>query len=123
MDIDEDDNSQRPLEDPAALERELDDKYESNPSRAITYLTSPADTPIDLTIVLRRSHSMLSFKTSSIPSTRTRRSLQARLPTARGWVLMAHGALIHMRSVGLSLSVSSLNGEVRLGTTYSLPFA
>jgi hypothetical protein len=67
MDDDDDGDSQRPPVDPAALERELDEKYKANLSCAITYLTSHADTPIGPTIILKHSPFMFSFKTSSIP--------------------------------------------------------
>jgi hypothetical protein len=38
MDVDDEEMSQRQPEDPAALERELDEKYKANLSRAITLL-------------------------------------------------------------------------------------
>jgi hypothetical protein len=66
MDIDDEDDSQRPPFDPAALERELNEKYKANLFHAITYLTSHSGIQIDPTIILKHSHSMFSSKTSSI---------------------------------------------------------
>jgi hypothetical protein len=66
MDVDDEEESQRPPVDPAALNRELDEKYNANLSRVIAYLTSHADIPTDLIIILKRSHFVFSFKTCSI---------------------------------------------------------
>ena len=65
MEVDDDDNSQRPPLDLTALERELDEKYKASLLCARTYLTSHTDTPIDPTIILRHFHSMFSSRTCS----------------------------------------------------------
>ena len=65
MDIDDEDDSQRPPFDLAALERELDEKYKANLFHAITYLTSHSGIQIDPTTILKHFHSMSSSKTSS----------------------------------------------------------
>jgi hypothetical protein len=68
MDIDDEDDvdSQRPPFDPAALERELNQKYKKqNLFHAITLLTSHLGIQIDPTTILKHFHSMSSSKTSS----------------------------------------------------------
>ena len=68
MDIDDEDDgdSQRPPFDPAALERELNEKYKAYLFHTVTYLTSHSGIQIGPTIILKHFHSMFSSKTSSI---------------------------------------------------------
>jgi len=122
MDVD-DESSQRPPLDLTALEQELDEKYKASLSDARTYLTNHADIPIDLTIILRRSHFMFSSKTSSTLLTKTKRNPPVHLPIARSWVLIADTlVLTHTKFVALLLSVSSRDGAGMWGTTSTLPF-
>jgi hypothetical protein len=69
MDIDDEDDvdSQRPPFDPAALERELNEKYKAHPSfMQLLPLTGHSGIRIDPAIILKRFHSMFFSKTSSI---------------------------------------------------------
>jgi hypothetical protein len=123
MDDDDDGASQRPSAvDLAALERELDEKYLGYLSLSITYLTSHADIPIDLEIILKHCLFMFFSRTSLTPSMKTKRSQPAERPPAGGWALMLDKVLIHTKSVERSLSGLFRGGDGRLGMTFTLPF-